>query len=155
MTISITSPITGGAQTGHATPAYTGVADTAPDISGKQFAITGVTGTVPGFRAHTVSDPCTVTIFRPKAVKVLQSANPVTGRYGAIPKNQYVCIVRKGVNYAANQAPEVAILRMTVDVPAGADAYDGNSCRILMGLAVGALNQQSAGFGDMLTNAII
>lgn len=155
MSISITSPITGTAQTGLTSPTYTVATDVAPDVNGKQVAVTALGGTQAGVRSHAVSDPFTITFFRPKVPKALQGANPTTGRYGTIPKNTYSVIVRKGVNYAANQAPEVCTIRMSIDVPAGADAYDSANIRAGLSAALGALSQQSSGFGDLLVNGVI
>jgi len=59
------------------------------------------------------------------------------------------------VNYAANQAPEVCTLRVTADVPAGADAYDSANIRAAISALVGVLTQQSAGWGDMAVNGVI
>lgn len=155
MSISVTSPVTGSAQTGFTSPTYTVATDVAPDINGKQYAVTALGGTQTGVRTHAVSDPFTVTVFRPRSPKALGSPNPVTGRYGAVPKNTYSVIVRKGVNYAANQAPEVLICRMALDVPAGSDAYDSANIRAAVSLAVGTLTQQSAGLGDLLVNGVL
>lgn len=155
MSIAVTSPITGAAQTGFTTPTYTNVTDVAPDINGRQYAVTALGGTQTGVRTHAVSDPFTVTFTRPKSPKALQSPNPVTGRYGSVPKNTYSCIVRKGANFAANQAPEIVLCRLYVDVPAGSDAYDSANIRAAISALVGALTQQSAGFGDMLVNGVI
>lgn len=155
MSIAITSPITGGAQTGFTSPTYTNVADVAPDINGKQVAVTALGGTQTGVRTHAVSDPFTITFFRPKVPKALPSANPVTGRYGTIPKNTYTVLIRKGVNYAANQAPEQLAVRCTMDVPAGSDAYDSANIRAAISALVGVLTQQSAGLGDLLVNGVL
>lgn len=155
MSIAITSPITGGAQTGLTSPTYTNVADVAPDINGRQVAVTALGGTQTGVRAHAVSDPFTITFFRPKAPKALQTPNPVTGRYGTVPKNTYTVIVRKGVNFAANQAPEVCTIRCSLDVPAGSDAYDSANIRAAVSALVGVLTQQSSGLGDLLVNGVI
>ena len=102
MTISLTSPITGAAQTGLTSPTYTHVADVAPTINGKQYAVIALGGTQTNVRTHAISDPFTLTYDRPAQPKALQNPNPVTGRYGSIPKNRHVFRVRKGVNYAAN-----------------------------------------------------
>lgn len=155
MSIAVTSPITGAAQTGFTAPTYTNVTDVAPDINGRQYAVTALGGTQTGVRTHAVSDPFTITFTRPKSPKALQSPNPVTGRYGSVPKNTYSCIVRKGANFAANQAPEIVLCRLYVDVPAGSDAYDSANIRAAISALVGALTQQSAGFGDMLVNGVI
>ena len=70
MTFSLTSPITGAAQTGFTTPTYTHVADTAPDVNGRQVAITALGGTQAGVTVHSVASPFSITFFRPKAYKV-------------------------------------------------------------------------------------
>lgn len=155
MTWVPTSPVTGAAQTGFTAPTYTLTPDTAPDVNGKQHAITAIGGTQAGVRSHSVSDPFTVTFTRPKTPKVLPSPNPVTGKYGSIPRNTYGIIIRKGVNYAANQAPDVCIFRGTWEVPAGSDAYDSANIRALSSLLIGALSQQSAGIGDATISGIM
>jgi hypothetical protein len=155
MTWNPSSPVTGGAQTGFTSPTYTLTTDTAPDVNGKQHAVTAIGGTQTGVRSHSVSDPFTVTFIRPKNPRALQSANPVTGRYGAIPRNSYGLVVRKGVNYAANQAPEMAILRIQIEVPAGSDSYDPANIRAMLSLASGALFEQASGAGDTLVSGIL
>lgn len=155
MTWSPSTPVTGGAQTGLTSPTYTLTLDVAPDVNGKQHAVTALGGTQTGVRTHSVSDPFTVTFNRPKNPRVLPSANPTTGRYGSIPRNTYTMIVRKGVNYAANQAPDLAVARLSVDVPAGSDNYDAVNIRAMFSLIAGILSQQSAGVGDTLVSGII
>lgn len=155
MTFALSSPVTGGAQTGLTSPTYTLTTDTAPDVNGKQFAITALGGTQTNVRTHAVSDPFTITMIRPKNPRVLPSANPVTGKYPSIPRNTYTMVVRKGVNYAANQAPDICIARLTVDVPAGSDAYDAANIRAMMSLIAGAITQQSSGLGDLFVNGIL
>lgn len=155
MTVSL-STITGGAQTGFTTPGYGVTADIFPGgVNGKQWAITSITGTQTGVRSHAVSDPATIAFTRPANVNVLPNANPVTGRYGVIPKNIYACIARKGCNYAANQAPVIAYHRGSWEVPAGCDSYDPANVRALASMVVGAYNQLSAGWGDTLVSGIL
>jgi hypothetical protein len=150
-----TTPVTGGTMIQFTTPTYTLTADTAPDVNGKQHAITALGGTQTGVRVHAVSDPFTVTMFRPKSPSILPSPNSVTGKYPAIPKNTYTLVARKGVNYAANNAPAVATLRMSADIPAGADAYDAVNVRALECLVAGIIAQQSQGIGDLWCNGIL
>lgn len=154
MTWNPSSPVTGAAQTNFTSPTYTLSADTAPDFNGKQHAVTALGGTQAGVRTHAVSDPFTVTFVRPKTLKALPQANPVTGKYGTIPTNTYGVIVRKGVNYAANNAPVPCVARLTVDVPAGSDAYDAANIRALCSLLAGILSQQAQGAGDTLVSGI-
>jgi hypothetical protein len=129
--------------------------DIAPDVNGKQHAVTTLGGTQTGVRTHAVSDPFTMTFNRPKNPRALPSPNAVTGKYASIPRNTYTYIVRKGVNYAANQAPDVLIARLTVDVPAGADAYDAPNVRAALSLLAGALYATSSGAGDTLVTGIL
>lgn len=155
MTIAVTSPVTGAAQTGFTSPTYTVITDTAPDVNGRQYAVTALGGTQAGVRAHAVSDPFTITATRPKSPRTLGSPSPVTGRYPPPAKNQYTYVLRKGVNFAANQAPELMLARLTVEVPAGSDAYDSANVRAGLSLLFGVVAQQSAGFGDMTVNGVI
>lgn len=149
------SPVTGGAMSQFTSPTYTLSVDTAPGVNGKQHAITAVGGTQTGVRVHAVSDPFTIAMFRPLNPSVLPSPNSVTGKYPPIPKNTYGQVARKGVNYAANNAPAVMIGRWSVDVPAGADAYDSANVRAFVSLTTGINWQQSQGLGDLFCTAII
>lgn len=155
MTIALTN-VTGGAQTGFTTPGYNVTPDIYPGgVNGRQYAILTVSGTQAGVRTHAVSDPFTIAFTRPTAPKVLQSPNPVTGRYGNIPKNSYSIIVRKGTNFAANQAPEISLARAYFEIAAGADAYDPANVRAMNSLFVGAVSQQSAGWGDTQVTGVL
>jgi hypothetical protein len=155
LTIPVTSPVTGGAQTGFTTPAYVLVLDKALETNANQYAVTGLTGTQAGVRTHAVSDPFTIAVSKPKNPRSLQSPNPVTGKYGEVPFNRTSIVVRKGVNFAANNAPLVAVARVYLDVPAGADAYDSANVRAMISLLIGELNAQSAGIGDSAVSGVI
>ena len=104
MTFSITSPITGQAQTGLTSPTYTVVADTPPNINAKQWVVTALGGTQTGAVAHTVSAPFSIAMFRPQNPQVLAPVNPVTGVLTKVPTNTYKVITRKGVLPLAGQA---------------------------------------------------
>lgn len=156
MSISWTSPLTGQAQTGLTSPTYTLAADTAPAGNpGKQMVVTALGGTQAGVTVHTVASPFTLNITRPANLRILGSANPVTGVISPIPMNTYNLIVRKGVTPAANQPAKVMVVRVSVDVPAGADTYDSANVRAALSAAFGAAVQQSAGFGDMAVNGVL
>jgi len=152
MTWSLTSPITGGAQTGFTTPTYTFQADTAPDTNGKQVAVTTLGGTQAGVTGHTGSSPFTITFVKPKVFKTLGQPNPVTGLVSSVPKNQYKLILRKGVTPLAGQPFSTMNITVTMDVPAGAETEDPANVRAAVSAAIGALTQQSAGVGDTLTS---
>lgn len=152
MSWSLTSPITGAAQTGFTAPTYTHGADTAPDVNGKQVAISALGGTQTGVTVHSVSSPFTVTIVRPKSFKSLAPVVPGTGLLPSVPKNSWKIIVRKGVTPLAGQPAAVMLVKIEIDVPAGADTADAPNIRAALSAAIGALNQQSAGLGDTMVS---
>jgi hypothetical protein len=156
LSLTLTSPITGGAQTGFTTPAYVISADTPPTSAGKQYAVTGITGTQTGVdTSSSVSRPFTITLQRPASLKTLGPVDPVTGALRSVPRNTFSVIARKGVTPLAGQSPVVLLAKLTIDVPAGADIADAPNVRAAMSMLVGSLNQVSAGLGDTLINGII
>jgi hypothetical protein len=148
MTISISSPITGQAQTGLTSPTYTVVADTPPNINAKQWVITALGGTQTGVVAHSVAAPFSIAVFRPQNPQVLAPVNPVTGVLTKVPTNTYKMVGRKGVLPLAGQAYKTMTATLEVNVPAGADTADPANVRALLSALFGAAVQQSAGFGD-------
>lgn len=155
MAFNLSSPVTGAAQTGFTSPTYTLTDDIAPDINGKQWAITAIGGTQAGVTTHSVASPFTVTAFRPRSYRSIGSPNPVTGVVSNIPKNTYKVIVRKGVVPLAGQSPQVMLINVSMDVPAGADVASPSEIRAALSLAFGALSQQSAGIGDTEVTGIL
>lgn len=155
MAFSLTSPITGGAQTGFTSPTYTHGVDVAPDVNGKQVAVTALGGTQAGVTVHTVASPFTVTVVRPKTFKTLGPVVPGTGLLASVPKNSWKIIVRKGVSPLAGQPASVMLIKIEIDVPAGADTADAPNIRAAISAAIGSLSQQSAGLGDTLVSGII
>lgn len=155
MAFSLTSPVTGGAQTGLTTPTYTLTADQPPAPNAKQYAVTALGGTQTGVEVHSLSQPFTVAMFRPAVPKTIGLPNPATGVINNIPRNVSKVIVRKGVYPAANQAASTAIFTLTCDVPAGADVYDPESIRAALSLLFGSFSQQSAGIGDSVVNGVL
>jgi hypothetical protein len=154
MTVALTSPITGGAQTGFTAPTYTHVPDVAPDVNGKQVAVTALGGTQAGVTVHSVSSPFTGTFVRPKTFKALGKTNPVTGLLPSVPKNQFEWIFRKGVTPLAGQPFSIAMGKVTLSIPAGSDVADAPNLRALLSVMIGALNQVSAGLGDTVVSGI-
>lgn len=155
MTITVTSPITGAAQTGFTSPTYTLTADTAPDSNGKQNAVTALGGTQTGVTTHSVAAPFTITVTRPKSFRALGKANPVTGLIKEVPMNTYTVLTRKGVTPLAGQPFVTAMIKTTVSVPAGSDTADAANIRAALSAHLGALAQQSAGVGDTAVSGII
>jgi len=155
MAITFTSPVTGAAQTGLTTPTYTHVNDVAPDINGRQVAVTALGGTQTGVRTHSATDPFTLTSFRPKVFQALGKANPTTGVIKYVPMNRYRILTRKGALPLAGQAYAVAMMDTIMSVPAGADTADTPNLRAMCSLHIGALSQQSAGIGDTLVTGVM
>jgi hypothetical protein len=155
MTWSPDSSITGGTQTGFTTPTFTLAADSASEPNAVQHVVTALGGTQGGADAHTISKPFMVTLVKPKNPKSLGPINSVTGvRNGTIPKNTTWVIIRKGVDSSANDTNQVAVVRVQIDVPAGADSYDADNVRAMISLLVGILNEESADLGDTVVTGV-
>jgi hypothetical protein len=155
MTISVSSPITGTAQTGLTSPTYTLATDIAPSNNGKQWAVTALGGTQTSVVVHSVAAPFTVSCFKPANTVVLGTPNPSTGVVGNVKKNSYKVITRKGVLPLAGQPYQTMIITTTIDVPAGSDLADAPNVRAALSAHIGALSQQSAGIGDTAVSAIL
>jgi hypothetical protein len=149
------SPITGAAVTGLTSPTYTIVADVAPNINGKQYAISALGGTQTGVDVNTVSKPFTTTFFRPAVLRVLPQANPVTGVIKNVPMNTYKLITRKGVAPAANQNPMVARITTTIEVPAGSDTYEPEDIKALLSSHFGTGWNQASGIADTVLTGVL
>lgn len=154
MTVSISSPLTGATVTGLTSPTYTLATDTAPNINGKQWAVTALGGTQTGVDVNTVSKPFQLSFFRPPVLKTLPSINPVTGVIKNIPVNTYKLITRKGVQPALNQANQVARVTTIIEVPAGADTYEPEDLRAMLSAHIGALSQQASGIADTVISGV-
>lgn len=155
MAVSLSSPVTGGAQTGFSSPTYTVTSDTALDSFSRQYAVTALGGTQTGVTANSVSSPFTFTIRRPPTFKQVGVANPATGVIYPSGKNVWKLIIRKGCTPAANQNSIVGMWHSELGIPAGADTYDAANVRALVSFGVGCFNQVSAGLGDSLTDGIM
>lgn len=155
MTVNVTSPVTGGAQTGLTSPTYTLTADVAPDANGRQWAVTALGGTQTGVVSHSVASPFTLTIWKPKNLRTLGQPNVNTGVVANVPNNTYKLIVRKGVIPLAGQASRTAVFTLQMDVPAGSDSADPEDIRAAVSLLIGAATQVSSGIGDTLVSGIL
>lgn len=155
MTVSLTSPVTGSAQTGFTSPTFTVVADAAPNAYSKQWAVTALGGTQGSADVHGASKPFTITFSRPQAVRSAPVPNPTTGVMGNSPRNTYSVLVRKGTVPGTNQNPQTMLLRCDFGVVAGADLTEPDDIRSALSALIGALTQQSAGIGDMLVNNLL
>jgi hypothetical protein len=156
MSFTLTTPITGGAQTGFTSPTYTIQADAAPTSAGKQYAVSAIGGTQTGVdAASSPSKPFTVTLSRPSSLKALSVVDPVTGVLRSVPRNVYKVLVRKGCTVLAGQAPVVLQARVELEIPAGADSADAPNVRAALSLLIGSLNSISASIGDTCVTGVI
>jgi hypothetical protein len=156
MSLTVSSPVTGGAQTGFTSPTYTIAVDTAPTSAGKQYAVTAIGGTQTGVdTASSPSKPFTITLSRPAVLRTVGAIDPVTGALRSVPRNTYKVITRKGVLPLAGQPAVVFPITTTLDVPAGADIADLANVRAALSLHIGALTQISASMGDTLGTGVI
>lgn len=153
--ITIPGSITGAAQTGLTTPAYTTTVDTPPDVNSKQVAITALTGTQVGVDVHSVSRPFTCTVTRPRNFQVLGKPNPTTGLISSVPNNTTKVLTRKGVTPLAGQPNSVSIIRTELQIPAGSDTADAANLRAAISAHIGLLYAVSAGLGDTVVNGVL
>jgi len=155
MSFSLSTPVTGAAQTGLTSPTYTVALDTSPDANARQYAVTALGGTQTGVVASSVSQPFTTAMFRPKQYQVLGKPNPTTGLIARVPRNTYKFISRKGVLPLAGQPFQNMVVTTTIDVPAGADTADAVSVRACLSMHFGAIAQASAGIGDTTIQGVL
>lgn len=155
MAFSLTSPVTGAAQTGFTAPTYTIAADTPPANNAKQSVVTALGGTQTGVTTHSVSAPFSVAMWRPVSFKALKPVNALTGVLDSVPYNTYKVITRKGVLPLAGQAFRNMTITTVIEVPAGADTADQANIRAALSLHIGSLSQQSAGVGDTGINGVL
>lgn len=154
--MKVTSPVTGGAQTGFTSPTYTLGADTPPNSSSDQKAVTAIGGTQTGVDAtSSPSRPFTCTTSRPAVLQQLPPVDPVTGVLRKVPTNTYKVITRKGVTPLAGQSSRVMIVTTTIEVPAGADLADPANVRGCLSLHNGAIAQMSAAMGDTCVTGVL
>lgn len=154
MTVNVTSPVTGTAQTGLTSPTYTHVADQAPDVNGRAYAVTALGGTQTGVEVSSASNPFTLLVTKPKVLRTLP-ALLANGQLPSVPKNVYTFSVRKGVDVLAGQPKQVMLLKLEAAVPAGADVADPESVRAAWSLLIGALSQVSSGIGDTTVQGVL
>lgn len=110
MTISLSSPVTGAAQTGFTSPTYTTAADAA-SVDAKRYVVTALGGTQAGVNVHSISSPFLVEFRRPAAFKTVGMPNPNTNILSIQPKNKFSGKVVKGVLPLAGQAPQMMVAR--------------------------------------------
>jgi hypothetical protein len=156
MTVSLSSPVTGSAQTGLTSPTYTVVSDTiASNAPTKQYAVTALGGTQTNVDVHGASKPFTISFSRPANLRSPPVPNPNTGLIGNSPRNVFNVKVRKGTVPVTGQSPQVMTLSCDLGVVAGADLVEPEDIRAALSLLIGALTQVSSGLGDTLVSGLL
>lgn len=155
MAFNPSSPVTGAAMPGFTSPTYTLTTDVAPNINGKQYAVSALGGTQANVDTNTVSKPFTTTFFRPAVLKGLPQANPVTGVIKNVPINSYKLITRKGVMPAANQVPMPARITTVIEVPAGAETYEPEDIKAMLSLHFGVGWANATGIADTVVSGVM
>jgi hypothetical protein len=159
MTLSIANntAISGGAQAGFTSPTYTFTVDVAPSLYARQWAVSAIGGSQAGVAAHSVSSPFTLTVVRPSSIKTGANVNPGTGLItGAVPKNKWKLIVRKGMIVQDKNPPQVGTATLEFALPAGADLINsGNDIRAMISILTGFLSNQGSGLGDSFVTSLL
>jgi hypothetical protein len=154
MTIALTSPVTGTAQTAFTAPTYTVVADNPPAINSKQWVVTALGGTQGSASVSSVSSPFTLAFYKPQRFTPLAPLNQ-NGVLVGNGFNDYAYVLRKGMLPLAGQQPQTAVFTLKMRVPAGADVASPSEIRAALSMLFGSVSQQSAGTGDTLTSGVM
>lgn len=150
MTIAVASPITGATTyTGLTSPTYTIVADQAPDVNGKAYAVSALGGTQTGVEVSSSSNPFTLLFTRPKVLRTLPALQ-ANGQLANVPKNVWVVSTRKGVDVLSGQPKQLMTARLEIGVPAGADVADPESVRAALCMVLGALHESGNDLADSI-----
>jgi hypothetical protein len=144
---------TGGAITGFTSPTFTLVDDVPLVANARQKTVSAIStqGTA---TANSISRPYTATFYKPATLARLPAPNPLTGARGSIPNNQYKLVIRKGGEAAAG-VPCQAVVRVTIDVPAGMDSYAPDDVKSMVSFLVGLLNEECNDLADTLITGIV
>ena len=155
MSFAPSTPLTGAAVTGFTSPTYTLTTDVAPNVNGKQFAITALGGTQTGVETNTVSKPFSISFFRPSVLRTLPQANPVTGIIKNVPLNTYKLITRKGAVPSLNQVSMTARITTIIEVPAGTDTYEPEDIKAMISAHFGVGWAQASGIADTVLSGVL
>jgi len=155
MAFAPSSPVTGATVTGLTSPTYTILADTAPNINGKQYAVSALGGTQTSVDVNSVSKPFTIAFFRPPVLRTLPQANPVTGIIKNVPLNVYKLITRKGAAPAVNQSIMVPKITTIIECPAGVDTYEPEEIRALISAHFGVGWAQADGIASTVLTGVL
>lgn len=154
MAITMPSTVTGADATGFTSPVYTATADTAPNATSKQIALTALTsGTAAGVTYHSATNPFTQTYERP-ATFASAPVVPASGVLPAVKRNVFTMRTRKGVLVVTGQNPQTSLFETKCNIPAGADVTDPVNIRAALSAHIGLLKQLDNEWGDTLVSGI-
>lgn len=157
MTMStLTSPVTGAAQTGFTAPTFTIASDIAPDLFTSQWVVTALGGTQTGATAQTGADnPFNFSVSRAKVLKPGPNVNQLNQIIGQPARNILKGAAKKGmrVNSASSQRFP-AFFDFRLSLPAGSESADAAEIRSFLSMIIGSLTQLSAGIGDTAVTGI-
>lgn len=153
MALTLTSPVTGGAQTGFTSPTYTLMADVGSTPLIKRWVVLALGGTQAGVDTHSASKQFAIEVERPAAIKQL-GAPGLNGQIANVPSNKYKVVTLKSVIPASGQLPRGMVIRTEFSVPAGSETYDGANVKAALAVHIGSLNQLSAGIGDTVATGV-
>jgi hypothetical protein len=155
MAFAPATPVAGASVLGLTSPTYTLLVDVAPNINGKQYAISALGGTQTGVDVNSVSKPFTTAFFRPPVLRTLPQANPVTGVIKNVPLNVYKMITRKGAAPAVNQSIMVPKITTILEVPAGTDTYEPEEIRAMISCHFGIGWEQASGISITVLTGVL
>lgn len=147
------APVTGSAVTGLTNPTYTFNLDVAPSANGKQYAVTALGGTQTNVRTHTVTSPFSATWFRdpnPKQPGVV--VNGVLVQNGV---NKHRLVLRCGLLPVVGQQYRTGIIRVEMDIPAGAEIADAAQLKALISCLGGIMHELADDHFDTVSTAIV
>lgn len=154
MTMIVSTPVTGAAQTGFTSPTYTLIADSNPSASSKRWIVSGIGGTQVGVTLHTASAQFALEVEKPAQIRQIGSP-AANGLISNVPSNKYKVVTLKSVLPASGQLPRGAVIRTEMSIPAGSETYDAANVKAAISLHIGALSQLSAGIGDTVMSGVL
>lgn len=151
MSLQLTSPLSGVAQTGQTSPTFTLTADTAPDTNGKQWVVSALGGTQGNASANTVGFPFVITLWRPKVWKAFTGAiASLVGFNRSVPRNEWTYKTIKGVAVNSVGGISIAEIETRVRIPVGAftSSNGPDDLKSLHACHLGMLTQTGSQFYD-------
>lgn len=154
MSYTMTGVITGATIAGLTSPTYTLTADSAIDQNSRQSYVSALGGTQTGVAVHSVSLPFTVSVSRPRVLKILGKPN-LNGLISSVGRNVYKVLGRKGVLPLAGQPNAIALARLEFEIPAGSEAADLVSLKALISFLSGFIEANAIGIADTFASGSV